>query len=93
MNQGARGILDVYVTSVKRDAQEKKVTSEWELAVTSASNPSREALMRAYNQGLVDMTTVDPRDELIKIPAYSFVLGPNGTSFARFLEPLIGQCW
>ena len=90
VGEGARGILDVYVTSVTRDPEENRVTVDWELGVTSSSNPQREDLMRSYNKGIVAMAYVDPEDSLIKLTGRNFVLGNNGT-MANFLEPIVGQ--
>ena len=90
VGEGARGVLDVYVTSVTRDPEESRVAVDWELGVTSASNPQREDLMRSYNKGVVAMAYVDPRDARIKLTGTRFVLGNNGT-MANFLEPLVGQ--
>ncbi|XP_025111492.1 mucin-13-like isoform X2 [Pomacea canaliculata] len=88
ISQGTRGVLDVYVTSISRNLNTKRVTVKWELAVTSAFNPKREDLMAAYNKGIVDAAYVDTTDSLIKITDTSLVLGNNGT-MATFLQPIM----
>jgi len=90
VQEGARGVLDVYVTSVTRDPEKNRVTVDWELGVTSSSNPHREDLMRSYNKGIVAMAYVDPSDSLIKLTGRNFILGNNGT-MANFLEPIVGE--
>ncbi|XP_070194437.1 mucin-13-like [Littorina saxatilis] len=88
VGEGARGVLDVYVRRLSRDEAKGRVNVDWELGVTSSSNPQRAELMRAYNKGIDDMAYVDVKDAMYKLKDSDFVLGPNGT-LANFLQPIV----
>ncbi|XP_076462431.1 mucin-13-like isoform X2 [Babylonia areolata] len=84
-SQEARGVLHVQVTSVSRE--NGRLLIGWEVAVTAASNWHAEKLTRVYNEGIVNMSYVDPKNRLLKLNGSDLVLGHNDT-LSAFLKPI-----